>query len=340
MDNSHGPNCGCSFCSALGRLKDLVCRPERDPRLILLASDRVRFLYSELLDYKEGIAQPREYAGCFPLRDLALPPGGYPVQPKAASWIASTSDSTKTSSPATAPKSSGLQPGTLLPPPPQHFWSAPGVGHSTGSAPSPWDIPPPPPPVGDRTREEPPVPDREHKDRKDKDKKDSKKERKAKERKEETETRKERKRHRSPPSPAKSTPRKRRKEPSSSPEVKARSSGRARIPVKVEPQSDEEDKDPPEEEADWDEEDIKEEEPHPEERTKEERRGPRPPDYPPGLKPQWQGPIPPPGFRGDRDFGGGRGVQKKERNQRFLEERLWNRGDPSPSRSRRERRRR
>ena len=75
MSHGHGASCGCGFCHTVSRLVGLVTDPRRDPRLVQVATTRVRVLHSLLLDLVDGVSYPLELGGDVRLTDPGAPPG-------------------------------------------------------------------------------------------------------------------------------------------------------------------------------------------------------------------------------------------------------------------------
>ena len=75
MSYTHGPNCGCGLCVALGRIHFFSTHIHRDPRFLFVASTRLRILYTQLVDLAEGFCPATEIAGQPYITDPRPPPG-------------------------------------------------------------------------------------------------------------------------------------------------------------------------------------------------------------------------------------------------------------------------
>ena len=84
MDPSHGLNCGCGFCTTLGRIRSLVLDPRRDPRVVAVATARLRVVFTLILDLVEGLQEPHEYPAGTLLTDPVSPPGDFGSAPRPA----------------------------------------------------------------------------------------------------------------------------------------------------------------------------------------------------------------------------------------------------------------
>ena len=302
MSLTHGPSCGCSFCHTVARLVNLVLDPRRDPRLVQVATTRLRVLHSLLLDLVDGVSFPQELGEGTRLTDRGAPPGT-PSQPSPGVPLL---------------ESVGLPPPPGVPPLAVPA-PVPAVASKWGARP-----PLPPPPVPPAV---PTLPDEgrgKEKKRKNKtpdrgegeEEKQPKGERKAD---------KKRKRSRSSPRHRRKSDRKSR---STSRTRKSERGSREKVQVKVEPSPKEEEKRSLVEVA----EESKEEGAEVASSSKDKR--PRPPSHPPpGREPASGSRRPPqsrPVYRARPQYsyyGSEKGVKKKQRNRRFYEERVRNRQD-------------
>ena len=105
----------------LGRLHFFVTHPHRDPRLSLVAGQRVRLLYTELVDLAEGFVGARELPGLPLLTDPLPPPrSGAALDPPVPEGGEPSTGAEPEAVPAATPKVAPPAPGGVrdLPPPP------------------------------------------------------------------------------------------------------------------------------------------------------------------------------------------------------------------------------
>ena len=305
MDAVHRPTCTCGVCLILGRVRNLVSNDRRDPRLVAVASGRLSVLYTQLLDLWEGRAWTSEYPG-ISLQDPVPPPG----------------DLAATRPPPGPPGLHNIRPGVPGPPvrgvvPLPLILPLPrGVGVGPVEAPTPELSPEElrhlkPQPLN-------PPPERPIKESKrKKEKLDSEEKRDRKERKTERRSRSKSSRRHPRKSSKKSRSRSKRSRRDSAP-------SRPTVPVKEEPSPSppaEETEEVPEEATP-----VERENSRGEGSGREEPRVPRPPSHsPPGHLGRGRG-ARPEGRRSPRRQyrlgpGPSKGKKKRERNQRYKDER-------------------
>lgn len=76
MPAPHEPPCGCNFCISVSRIRWFVTSPARDSRLAEVAAQRLRILYTQLVDVAEGFVPATEIIGSPFLVDPPRPPPG------------------------------------------------------------------------------------------------------------------------------------------------------------------------------------------------------------------------------------------------------------------------
>ena len=262
MDHLHKPTCVCGLCTILYRIRVLVGDDRRHPKLVQVATDRLRVAYTQLLDLVEGNALAAEHPQTI-LTDPPPPPGG-PVPVTTRVVPAGPPGATSVPPRPSAPS----HPGGLLLPPPGLFGSAhpPVLHQSLPSQPSRPEAAVSPERGREKKRKEP-------------------KEKKAKERslfpghpdkraRSRSSNRKSRKRDRKTRSPS----RRESKRERSTPEP---------IPVKAEVESPS-----PEPVAELEDENERPDNSRDEGREERVARGPRPPSTSPPGRSRWSGPIP------------------------------------------------
>ena len=136
----HTPACGCSFCVAIGRLHFFVTHPQRDFRLAGVAAQRVRLLYTDLVDLAEGFVGARELPGTPLLPDPLPPRGGPGVNPPVPGGEVSQKAADPPVVAATTKAAPPERPEVPVGPPPDQPPSLPRVGEEaqeeSGKSPS------------------------------------------------------------------------------------------------------------------------------------------------------------------------------------------------------------